>query len=222
MSIDKLKPDVINTRLGHTINARLHICDLCLTAQAPQRENRDRCGYCDHPVSIKTHFSLERTWVYLLTGMLLYIPANLWPIMNTTQLSTETPNTIVGGVLSLWEHGSYPIAIIIFVASVIVPIAKFTVLIGLCVIEQFNIVHNQKTRMKWYRMTEIIGRWSMIDVFAVAFLAAMVQMGNLMSVTPGPAILAFGGMVVATMLAAESFDSRVIWQKDDKQSMSNQ
>lgn len=204
----------VNSALSEVV-----ICDLCfttqhkLTAQSKEAKHRMSCGFCEHPISIKTHFSLEKTWIFLLTGLLLYIPANLWPIMYTTQLASETPNTIVGGVLSLWEHGSYPIAIIIFVASVIVPIAKFTVLISLCIIEQFNIVHDKKMRMKWYRVTEAIGRWSMIDVFAVAFLAALIQMGNLMSVTPGPAVLAFAGMVVATMLAAESFDSRVIWQE---------
>lgn len=202
-----------------TVNPALSevvICDLCFSTQSKETKHRMSCGFCDHPISIKTHFSLEKTWIFLLTGLLLYIPANLWPIMYTTQLASETPNTIVGGVLSLWEHGSYPIAIIIFVASVIVPIAKFTVLISLCIIEKFNIVHDKRMRMKWYRVTEAIGRWSMIDVFAVAFLAALIQMGNLMSVTPGPAVLAFAGMVVATMLAAESFDSRVIWQEKEQ------
>ena len=155
--------------------------------------------------------SLQRTAAYLFTGILLYIPANLMPIMTVTTLGNPEPNTIVGGVITLWEHGSYPIAAVIFVASVLVPIGKFLVLIWLLLTEHFRLFKRPNAKIAAYRVTEFVGRWSMVDVFVVAFLAGLIQFGNLMAIYPGPAVLAFAGMVVATMLAAASFEPKMFW-----------
>ena len=133
--------------------------------------------------------------------------------MTTTNFGQEKNSTIMAGVIDLIEHGSWPIALVIFIASILVPIAKLIVLSWLCL--TVNNAHqlSQLARLKLYRITEFIGRWSMVDVFVVAILVALIHAGDLISVTPGPAALAFASVVVLTMLAAITFDSRLIWDK---------
>ena len=178
--------------------------------------NAHQCSFCHAPLHKPAALNLQRSWVYLLTALLLYFPANLLPIMLTNSLGTQTSNTIAGGVMLLWEHGSYFIAAIIFVASIIVPIGKFVALFALCLSETFDLRLNAYNKTTIYRITEYVGRWSMIDVFVVAFLAGFIQMGELMSIYPGPAALAFAGMVVFTMLAANSINPKQFWDKHDE------
>jgi paraquat-inducible protein A len=158
--------------------------------------------------------SIQTTWALLLTSVLLYIPANLLPIMVTNTLGNEQPSTIIGGVILLWQSGSYPIAFIIFIASILVPVAKIVILSWLNFSVQFKQQELHRERIRWYRFTEFIGRWSMIDVFVVAVLVSLIQLGNVMTIHPGHAILAFCGVVIATMLAAMSFDTRLIWPRE--------
>lgn len=161
--------------------------------------------------------SIQTTWALLLTAAIFLIPANTLPIMYTRLLGSDSPSTIMGGVIHLWHDGSYPIALVIFTASIFVPIGKLVILSWLNFSVQTGRVTEQKERMFWYRVTEFIGRWSMIDVFVVAVLAALIQLGNTMSIYPGPAVIAFCAVVVITMLAAMRFDSSLIWkqQKND-------
>ncbi len=201
-----------NARTNRVPLHKPRLCHHCVTLQ-PQSNNR--CVFCFSMLHHPGKHSLQKTWAYLITAIVLYIPANMLPIMNTNSLGNESPSTIVGGVILMWEHGSYPVALIIFIASIVVPIAKFLILIGLCLSEQFNRYNKPHSKMLAYRLTEFIGRWSMVDVFVVAFLASLIQLGNLMSVYPGPAVLAFAGMVISTMLAASSFDSSVFWNNDE-------
>ena len=155
--------------------------------------------------------SIQYTWALLFTSCLLYIPANVLPIMNTRLLGQDQPNTILGGIITLWQLGSYPVAIIIFVASIAIPIAK---IIALCWLN-YSVQHasevKQQERINIYRITEFIGRWSMIDVFVVILLVSLIQLGHTMSIYPGTAALSFSGVVVLTMLAAMSFDPQLIW-----------
>lgn len=160
--------------------------------------------------------SWHRSAALLATGLILYIPANALPIMTVTTLGKPEPNTIIGGVITLLHHGSYPIALVIFIASVLVPVGKFLVLIWLLAGQRMRQTVSPEARMVVYHITEFIGRWSMVDVFVVAFLAALVQFGNLMAIQAGPASLAFAGMVVATMLSADSIDTTAFW-KDHEQ-----
>ncbi|MGK0269365.1 MAG: paraquat-inducible protein A [Paraglaciecola sp.] len=160
--------------------------------------------------------SIQTTWALLSTSVLLYIPANVLPIMHTNVLGSEQPSTIFGGVILLWKMGSYPIAIIIFTASLFVPVAKIVILCWLNYSVQAKHQHASSERIFWYRITEFVGRWSMIDVFVVAVLVSLIQLGNIMNILPGHAALAFCGMVICTMLAAMSFDSRLIWYKPEK------
>ncbi|WP_265616558.1 paraquat-inducible protein A [Alteromonas aquimaris] len=156
--------------------------------------------------------SIQRTWALLFTATILYIPANTLPIMNTNIFGKNEPNTIIGGVISLWEMGSYPIALVILVASVVVPVAKIFILAWLNFIVQTGMLDNPKVLTQYYRLVEWIGRWSMIDVFVVAMLVALIQLGNTLSIYPGPAAMAFCAVVFITMIAAMTFDARLIWQ----------
>ena len=119
----------------------------------------------------------------------------------------------MGGVLLMWEHGSYPVALVIFVASIMVPLAKLGSLIWLCWSVSRKETRLLRQRTSLYRITEFVGRWSMVDVFVVAILVALIQLGGILTIRPGPAALAFSGVVIITMLAAESFDPRLIWDK---------
>ncbi len=160
--------------------------------------------------------SIQKTWALLFTAILLYFPANMLPIMTTRSLGKEELNTILGGVIVLWQSGSYPIAIVIFIASIVVPILKFIVLAWLNYSVQNQSNNFQLQRTQLYRFTEFIGRWSMIDVFAVAILASLIQLGTTMTIYPGKAALAFTAVVILTMLAANTFDSTLIWKKNER------
>ena len=160
--------------------------------------------------------SIQTTWALLFTSILLYIPANILPIMHTSVLGSDEPSTILGGVILLWKMGSYPIAVVIFIASVFVPVAKIVILCWLNYSVQAKQQHANSERIYWYRITEFVGRWSMIDVFVVAVLVSLIQLGNIMSILPGHAALAFCGVVICTMLAAMSFDSRLIWYEPER------
>ncbi|MCW8872128.1 MAG: paraquat-inducible protein A [Xanthomonadales bacterium] len=183
-------------------------CHQCDTVQAA---GQDRCSFCGHALHGRKRYSLQRAWSFLTTALILYVPANVLPIMTTSELGDETLNTIAGGVVTLWGHGDYLIALIILIASLLVPLAKFVALITLCLGSQFTNIDKPHTKVAVYRLTEFVGRWSMVDVFVVAFLASLIQLGNLMSVHPGPAALAFAGMVVFSMLAANSLDPKLFW-----------
>jgi paraquat-inducible protein A len=160
----------------------------------------------------KRKMSVQKTWALLITSIVFYIPANVLPIMNTRFLGQDEPSTILGGVILLWKMGSYPIAAIIFIASVAVPVAKMLVLAWL----NYSIQHQHnrfsKERTTLYRIAEFVGRWSMVDVYVVIILVSLIQLGNTMSIYPGGAALAFSGVVITTMLAAMSFDPQFIWQ----------
>jgi paraquat-inducible protein A len=163
-------------------------------------------------LALKRKLSVQKTWALLLTSIVFYIPANLLPIMNTRFLGQDEPSTILGGVILLWEMGSYPIAAIIFIASVAVPVAKMLVLAWLNYSVQYQQSRFSKERVTLYRLAEFVGRWSMVDVYVVIILVTLIQLGNTMSIYPGGAALAFSGVVITTMLAAMSFDPQFIWQ----------
>ena len=191
-------------------------CPIC-TSVGPAEETH--CAGCGATLHAGWDESIQKTWAWLITSAMLYFPANFLPITYTRYFGKTTESTLVGGVVTLWEHGDILIAVIIFVASVLVPLGKMTVLAWMCLSVQVgsNFALTQKTKL--YRVTEFVGRWSMIDVFVVAILVALIQLGNIMSVRPGVAAVAFAGMVVTTMLASLAFDPRLLWvsaNKDNK------
>nr|WP_277815860.1 paraquat-inducible protein A [Vibrio splendidus] len=154
-------------------------------------------------------------WALLLTSIIFYIPANLYPMMYTSAFGTSEGSTIIEGVIILWNMGSYPVALIILLASVFIPMAKMIALAYLYwnAKRVQGLPVDEATRfLKIYRVTEFIGRWSMIDIFVVAILVALVQLDGLMAIYPGPAALSFAAVVIFTMLSAMIFDSRIIWK----------
>jgi paraquat-inducible protein A len=153
---------------------------------------------------------LERTVAFTLGAGLLYFPANLLPVLRIeSSIKGEQVNTILSGVIQFWHDGDYPVALIIFTASVVIPLIKVLAIIALCFAVRSGRSPASMTRL--YRMTEFIGRWSMVDVFVVAILVGVVQLGSVLRIEPGGGAFAFAGVVVLTMLAAHSFDPRLIW-----------
>lgn len=167
-----------------------------------------RCGAALHP---RRPASLARTWALLLAATLLYLPANLLPIMHSIDFFGPRTDTILSGVVKLWQDGAWDLALIVFVASVVVPILKIGVMGFLALSVQRRWRTRLRERARLYRLVEKIGHWSMLDVFVVALLVALVDIRGLAQVLPGPGALAFGAVVILTMLAAMSFDPRLIW-----------
>jgi paraquat-inducible protein A len=155
--------------------------------------------------------SVQRAWAFLLVGMMAYVPANVYPVMLTRSFSGDTSDTILSGVFVLINSGSYFVALIIFIASICIPVAKFVIIAGLALSLHFDWDMSLHTRHRLHGLTEFIGRWSMIDVFVVAVLAALIQLGAIISVLPGTGINAFALSVMFTMLSASSLDPRLLW-----------
>ena len=157
--------------------------------------------------------SLARTWSLLITAAILYLPANILPIMTVTYFGSGTPDTIMSGIIQLLQHGSYPVAAVIFIASILVPLLKMVALLILLLSVQFKWVLDDRQRTRMYRAVELVGRWSMLDMFVIALLVALVNYGSIAHIVSGPGATAFGSVVVLTMLAATTFDARLIWDK---------
>ena len=169
-----------------------------------------RCPVCATPVHLRKPASLERTVALTIGAALLYLPANLLPVLHIeSTLGGSRQNTILSGVVQFWEDGDYPVALIIFTASVVIPILKVLAIVALCIAVRSGRSPQAMTRL--YRLTEYIGRWSMVDVFVVSILVGVVQLGSVLRIDPGEGALAFAGVVVLTMLAAHSFDPRLSW-----------
>ncbi|MCV6614813.1 MAG: paraquat-inducible protein A [Cellvibrionaceae bacterium] len=199
--------------VGTAAAAGLLACHVC-SHLSEQLAHSQRCSRCGAQLELRKRNSLQRCLAFLLTACVLYIPANLLPIMITTDMGQDTANTIVSGVIQLWGQGEYPVAMIIFVASVLVPVIKIMAIVWLCYLLKSERRHNLKQLSQIYDWAELIGKWSMVDVFVVALLVALVQLGSFMAVKPGSAALAFAGVVIFTMLSARAFDSRLIWDKE--------
>jgi paraquat-inducible protein A len=186
-------------------------CPTCGLVNRVDAGGHGLCRRCGERLRTRLPHSLQRTWALLAAAALMYLPANFYPIMTTTSLGHSEPSTIIGGVVELIQMGSWPVAGVIFVASVIVPVGKLVALAWLCLVVARSDELTAGARTRLYRLTEFIGRWSMVDVFVVAILVALIRADGLMSVAPGPAALAFASVVVLTMLAAMAFDPRLIW-----------
>lgn len=203
-----------NARTGLTTAhaAGLLACTRCHLAQPPAA----RCRRCRARLRPRAAPSLQPVWAWLAAGIIAYIPANLYPMLTTRTLIREEDSTIVGGAIDLFRHGSWGIAAIILIASIGIPLAKFAAIVTLGLEVRRGPVRNPHGRLRLYEVVEFIGRWSMIDVFVVAILAALVQLDTLAAIKPGPAAATFALSVVFTMLAAQSFDQRLIWHQIDK------
>ena len=191
-------------------------CEVCrLVSRAPGAGADAHCPRCGATLHVRKPASLARTWAFLIAAMLLYVPANTLPIMDTSSLFGTQSDTILSGVAFLWVSGSYILAMLVFFASIMVPLLKMISLLILVGSVQLRSVRYRRMRTRLYRMIEFVGRWSMLDIYVVTVLVALVQVNTLASIHPGPGAVAFGAVVVLTMFAAASFDPRLIWDAKD-------
>lgn len=195
--------------------SQLSSCHLCMKL-VPVGDKV--CPCCGSGMHSRKSDSLNRTLALLLTACILYIPANVLPIMITDQFGVSIESTILGGIILLIDMGSWPIAAVIFIASVMVPIGKLITLFFLCWTVKNGSAVSPQQRTSIYRITEFIGKWSMIDVFVVAILVALVHLGGILVIRPGAAAMAFACVVIVTIFAAESFDPRLLWDQKEKNS----
>lgn len=187
--------------------------DCHLLSRWPQLPPRQAafCPRCGAELHQRKPDSIRRTWALLITAMIFYVPANLLPMTVTSALGSVSADTIMSGVIYFIHSGSWEIALVIFTASIFVPFMKFLIMIYLLLSVQFKSLWRPKDRTRLYRMTELVGRWSMVDIYVVTILVALVKLGILADIEAGPAAIYFASVVVITMLAAESFDPRLIW-----------
>ena len=198
------------------IDAGILICTECHELNKQEADTDEQlCTRCGALIHARRPNSLTRTWALLITAAILYIPANLLPIMTVNSLGQGDPSTIMSGVIQLVQHGMFPIAAVVFIASILVPTFKL-VGIGLLL---FSVQRHQplsaQQRIVMYRFIEFIGRWSMLDIFVIAILVAVVNFGRLASVEANLGAAAFASVVILTMLAAVTFDPRLIWDNTE-------
>lgn len=191
-----------------------HSCNLLCRLGA--RGADSYCPRCGAHLHLRKPDSIARTWAYLIAAMIAYIPANLMPMMHTSSLFGGQSDTIMSGVVYLWTSGSWPLAVVVFVASVMVPLLKIMALLFLVVSVQMRSPWQPQQRTQLYRIVELVGRWSMLDIYVIAILVALVHFQGLMMIQAGPAAIAFGAVVVLTIFAAMSFDPRLIWDSVER------
>lgn len=197
------------------MSAHLHGCRTCgLVSEVHGCVEHARCPRCCARLHHHAALGLQRAWAYLMAAVVLYIPANVLPVMATANvLQGRERHTILGGIVELWHADEWALALIVFVASIAVPLLKMASLALLAWTAQRGSVWARAERTRLYRLVEAVGHWSMLDVFVVVLLVSMMRFGALASVQPQPGLLAFGAVVVLTMLASESFDPRLIWNR---------
>jgi len=188
-----------------------HSCNLLSKAVSTGPHAEVVCPRCGEVLHARKPNSIARTWALLIAAVICYIPANLLPMTVVTSLGNTQEDTIISGVIYFLNHGQWPIGLVIFAASIVLPLAKIITLGYLLISVQRKSQWRPEERAKLYRMTEAIGRWSMTDIYVVTILVALVSLGNLATVKAGPGAIFFGAVVVITIFAAMSFDPRKIW-----------
>ena len=192
-----------------------HVCNL--VSRRERVSGPAHCPRCGASLHFRKPGSVARCWALLMAAYILYVPANLLTIMETGSLFSYRKDTIISGVVELWKTGSWGIAVIVFIASVTIPLLKLISLTLLLVSVQRRSRWRPRQRTRLYRLVELVGRWSMLDIYVVTLLAALVRFGAVATVKAGPGALAFGAVVVLTMLASMQFDPRLIWDPLQKE-----
>ena len=194
----------------------LLLCEACyLLNHAPAHEDGLACARCGAHLYARKPASLARLWAFLAAAAILYVPANLLPVLETHSLAEAKSDTILSGVAFLWTSGSEPLAVIVFIASIVIPAAKLLSLAFLGAAAQRRSRWRPDLRARIYRATAYIGRWSMVDIYVGATLVALVQLKAFASIVPGPGAVFFGAVVILTMFASMSFDPRLTWDPLD-------
>jgi paraquat-inducible protein A len=173
------------------------------------------CPRCGESIVFRRRDPIQRTWALIIAAAICYLPANILPVMTTQTLRSVDPTTIIGGVVRLYEDGSWVLALIVLIASVMIPLVKLIALAYLLITVQLRSERYRRERVRMYRMLKVIGRWSMLDVFVATFSVALVQLRPYMTVVPGTGVLFFTAVVILTIFAADSFDPRLIWDSGE-------
>lgn len=213
---DRLQPQATLAALRRGAAGVVLDCHICGQLVAvPRAAAHPHCPRCHGALHRRKPDSLARAWALLLAAVIAYLPANLYPVMTFVYLGSGEPQTILQGVSFLLHEGMWPLAALIFFASVLIPVLKIVILSILLLGVERGWVGAERHRTQLYRIVEGVGRWSMVDVFVIAILVALVQVGSLATITPGVGAIAFCLVVILTMLAAEAFDPRLIWDVRD-------
>jgi len=194
---------------------------VCRACRSLSDKPGEKCAVCGSRIHLRRPKSLQWVWAFWIAGVIAYIPGNLLPIMITESIAGDKPATIISGILILFNQGSYLISGVIFFASIFVPVSKFIIIAWLALSIQRGWAISEHRRHFAHEVVEFIGRWSMIDVFVVAALAALIQLGALMSIRPGAGVDAFAISVILTMFSAMSLDPRMIWDRRGDNRRSN-
>jgi len=190
----------------------VHSCPICKLVTIPATAaGRLRCPRCGTGLHRRELYSRQRTWALVIAAGLCYLPANLLPIMTLTAFGKTQSDTILSGVIFLINQGMWPLALVVFVASVLVPLTKLGILTYLLISIRGHSSRCPRDRTHLYRITELVGRWSMVDIYVVTLLVALVRLGNLATIEAGPGAIFFAAVVIITLLAAKTFDPRLIW-----------
>lgn len=197
-------------------DAGLLACHACGLLSRPAAGHDLACARCGAGLHLRKPDSISRSWAFLIAAYVLYVPANVLPVMETGSLFGAQRDTIMSGVVYLWTSGSWPLALIIFIASIMVPGMKLLAMTVLLLSVQYRPDWRQHDRSRLYRIVELVGRWSMVDIYVAGILAALVQFKALATIKAGPGAVAFGAVVVLTMFAAGAFDPRLIWDPGEK------
>lgn len=193
-----------------------HTCAVLVPKKNNDIDNQGNCFRCGTPLHSRKTNSLARTWALIFAAFLLFFPANLYPVMTVIQFGKGHANTILSGVIQLIQEGMWVLAIIIFFASIVVPMLKLIVLTFLLIMIKKKSAWRSRDRTLLFRITEIVGAWSMVDIYVVAILVGLVNFGTMSTVQPGIGVAFFGAVVVITLFAAHSFDPRLIWDNTER------
>lgn len=202
-------------RFGPPAVAACHACDQ-LAPLDHEHDHKSVCPRCGSGLHKRKTDSLSRTWALVLTAVILYIPANLLPVMTVVSFGKGEPDTILSGVMALLGAGMWPIALLVFFASIVVPVLKLSGLVYLLLSVRHGWQRRLRDRTLMYRIIESVGRWSMVDIFMISILVALVNLGSIATIEPGPGALSFAAVVIMTMLASMSFDPRLMWDSAER------
>ena len=196
-------------------HAGLLLCEICglLNREGAARGGKPSCARCGTHLHARKPNSIARTWALLITAYLAYVPANVLPVLETESIIEQTSDTILGGAIRLWSQGAWPLALVIIVASFVVPLVKLVALTWLLLAAGRRAVADARRSTRLYRVVDFIGKWSMVDIYIGGLLVSLVQFYPIATVTLGPAALAFSAVVLLTMVASRTFDPRLLWDE---------
>jgi paraquat-inducible protein A len=209
---DKKRQSIVNNIVSAKVSG-LAGCHICGQVMRLNDEHHALCPRCGSGVHYRKNNAISRAWALLISAFIMYIPANTEPIMRSISLGDESSDTIISGVIYFLTHGDWPIALVIFLASVMLPMLKMIAIAYLLIMVQRGKVTRQREKTRLYLLAEVLGRWSMVDIFVVALMITLVQLGQLTTFEPGPAAIAFSLVVILTMFSEMVFDPKLIWDE---------